>query len=97
RTRPIFAVIDSIQTMSSDAIASAAGGVSQLRECAARLLELAQGEDVPIFLVGHVTKEGWVAGPRGLEHIVDAVLSPEGARCHAFRLLRATKNRFGST
>ena len=97
RTRPIFTVIDSIQTMSSDAIASASGGVSQLRECTARLLELAKGEDVPIFLVGHVTKEGAVAGPRVLEHIVDAVLYLEGERFHAFRILRATKNRFGST
>jgi DNA repair protein RadA/Sms len=97
QTRPIFVVIDSIQTMSSDAIGSAAGGVSQLRECAARLLELAKGDDVPIFLVGHVTKEGAVAGPRVLEHIVDAVLYLEGERFHAFRILRATKNRFGST
>jgi DNA repair protein RadA/Sms len=97
RVRPVFAVVDSIQTMSSDAIASAAGGVSQLRECAARLLEVAKGEDIPIFLVGHVTKEGAVAGPRVLEHIVDAVLYLEGERFHAFRILRATKNRFGST
>ena len=97
RIRPIFTVIDSIQTMSSDAIGSAAGGVSQLRECAARLLEVAKGDDVPIFLVGHVTKEGAVAGPRVLEHIVDAVLYLEGERFHAFRILRATKNRFGST
>src|SRR5438034_753179 len=97
RVRPIFAVIDSIQTMNSDAIASAAGGVSQLRECAARLLELAKGEDVSIFLVGHVTKEGAVAGPRVLEHIVDAVLYLEGERFHAFCILRGTKNRFGST
>jgi len=97
RVRPIFVVIDSIQTMSSDEIASGAGGVSQLRECTARLLELAKGEDVPIFLVGHVTKEGAVAGPRVLEHIVDAVLYLEGERFHAFRILRATKNRFGST
>jgi DNA repair protein RadA/Sms len=97
RTRPLFCVIDSIQTMSSDAIGSAAGGVSQLRECAARLLEVAKGDDVPIFLVGHVTKEGNVAGPRVLEHIVDAVLYLEGERFHAFRVLRATKNRFGST
>jgi DNA repair protein RadA/Sms len=96
-TRPAIAVIDSIQTMSSDAIGSAAGGVSQLRECAARLLEVAKGEDVPIFLIGHVTKEGAVAGPRVLEHIVDAVLYLEGERFHAFRILRATKNRFGST
>jgi DNA repair protein RadA/Sms len=97
RIRPIFTVIDSIQTTSSDVIGSAAGGVSQLRECAARLLEVAKGDDVPIFLVGHVTKEGAVAGPRVLEHIVDAVLYLEGERFHAFRILRATKNRFGST
>src|SRR5205807_5930787 len=97
RIRPIFTVIDSIQTMSSDIIASAAGGVSQLRECTARLLEVAKGDDVPIFLVGHVTKEGAVAGPRVLEHIVDAVLYLEGERFHAFRILRGTKNRFGST
>jgi DNA repair protein RadA/Sms len=97
RIRPIFTVIDSIQTMNSDAIASGAGGVSQLRECTARLLEVAKGDDVPIFLVGHVTKEGAVAGPRVLEHIVDAVLYLEGERFHAFRILRATKNRFGST
>src|SRR5713226_5607636 len=87
RMKPIFTVIDSIQTMSSDIIGSAAGGVSQLRECTARLLEVAKGDDVPIFLVGHVTKEG----------IVDAVLYLEGERYHAFRILRATKNRFGST
>ena len=97
RVHPIFTVIDSIQTMSSEVIASAAGGVSQLRECTARLLEVAKGDDVPIFLVGHVTKEGAVAGPRVLEHIVDAVLYLEGERFHAFRILRATKNRFGST
>ena len=96
-TKPVLTVIDSIQTMTSDAIGSAAGGVSQLRECAARLLEVAKGEDVPIFLIGHVTKEGAVAGPRVLEHIVDAVLYLEGERFHAFRVLRATKNRFGST
>jgi DNA repair protein RadA/Sms len=97
RIRPIFTVIDSIQTMTSDIIGSAAGGVSQLRECAARLLDVAKGDDVPIFLVGHVTKEGAVAGPRVLEHIVDAVLYLEGERFHAFRILRGTKNRFGST
>src|SRR5256712_12372898 len=85
RTRPIFVVVDSIQTMSSDAIASAAGGVSQLRECTARLLELAKGDDVPIFLVGHVTKEGPVAGPRVLQHIVHAGPHLEGVRFHAFR------------
>src|SRR5207249_10004900 len=97
RTKPLFTVIDSIQTMSSDAIGSAAGGVSQLRECTARLLEVAKGDDVPIFLVGHVTKEGAVAGPRVLEHIVDTVLYLEGERFHSFRILRGVKNRFGST
>jgi DNA repair protein RadA/Sms len=96
-TKPALVVIDSIQTMTSDAIGSAAGGVSQLRECTARLLEVAKGEDVPIFLIGHVTKEGAVAGPRVLEHIVDAVLYLEGERFHSFRVLRATKDRFGST
>src|SRR2546430_9841681 len=97
RTRPTFVVVDSIQTMSSDAIGSAAGGGSQLRECTARVLELAEGTDGPICSVGHVTQEGAVAGPRVLEHIVDAVLYLEGERFHAFRILRATKNRFGST
>jgi DNA repair protein RadA/Sms len=97
RVHPIFTVIDSIQTMSSEEIGSAAGGVSQLRECAARLLDVAKGDDVPIFLVGHVTKEGAVAGPRVLEHIVDAVLYLEGERFHSFRILRGAKNRFGST
>lgn len=95
--RPRLVVIDSIQTTTSDAIGSAAGSVGQLRECTARFLELAKGEDVPIFLVGHVTKEGAIAGPRVLEHIVDAVLYLEGDRYHAYRILRATKNRFGST
>ncbi len=95
--RPVLVVIDSIQTMTSDALGSAAGSVGQLRECAARFLELAKGEDVPIFLVGHVTKEGAIAGPRVLEHIVDAVLYLEGDRFHAYRILRASKNRFGST
>ena len=97
RIQPALTVIDSIQTMSSETIGSAAGGVSQLRECTARLLEVAKGDDVPIFLIGHVTKEGAVAGPRVLEHIVDAVLYLEGERFHSFRILRATKNRFGST
>src|SRR5258708_1552956 len=94
RVKPIFSVIDSIQTMSSDIIGSAAGGVSQLRECAARLLEVAKGDDVPIFLVGHVTKEGNVAGPRGLEHIVDAVLYLSGERFPAFPFLPSPHNPF---
>ena len=95
--QPVLAVVDSIQTMSSADVGSAAGSVSQLRECAARFLEAAKSLGVPIFLVGHVTKEGAIAGPRVLEHMVDAVLYLEGDRFHAFRILRATKDRFGST
>ncbi len=95
--RPTLAVVDSIQTMTSEEIGSPAGSVGQLRECAARFLDVAKSEDVSIFLVGHVTKEGAIAGPRVLEHMVDAVLYLEGDRFHAYRILRATKDRFGST
>jgi DNA repair protein RadA/Sms len=94
---PAMAVIDSIQTMQLDELSSSAGSVSQVRECAARLMHLAKRTHVPIFLVGHVTKEGTIAGPRVLEHIVDTVLYLEGERFHAYRLLRSVKNRFGST
>jgi DNA repair protein RadA/Sms len=94
---PRLAVVDSIQTMTSSEIGSAAGSVGQLRESTARFLEAAKSLGVPIFLVGHVTKEGAIAGPRVLEHMVDAVLYLEGDRFHAFRILRATKDRFGST
>ncbi len=95
--RPVLVVVDSIQTMSSEDIGSAAGSVGQLRECAARFLDVAKSEDVSIFLVGHVTKEGAIAGPRVLEHMVDAVLYLEGDRFHAYRILRAAKDRYGST
>jgi DNA repair protein RadA/Sms len=94
---PRLAIIDSIQTMYLEDITSAAGSVSQVRECALRLLRLAKETGIPIFLVGHVTKEGAIAGPRVLEHIVDAVLYLEGDRFHQYRLLRGVKNRFGST
>ena len=94
---PAMAVVDSIQTMQLDELSSSAGSVSQVRECAARLMHLAKRTHVPIFLVGHVTKEGTIAGPRVLEHIVDTVLYLEGERFHAYRLLRSVKNRFGST
>ncbi len=94
---PAVAVIDSIQTMQLDDLSSSAGSVSQVRECAARLMHLAKRTHVPIFIVGHVTKEGTIAGPRVLEHIVDTVLYLEGERFHAYRLLRSVKNRFGST
>ena len=94
---PAMAVIDSIQTVVLDDLSSSAGSVSQVRECAARLMHLAKRTHVPIVIGGHVTKEGTIAGPRVLEHIVDTVLYLEGERFHAYRLLRAVKNRFGST
>ena len=95
--RPSTIVIDSIQTVFTDEITSAAGSVSQVRECTARLMAFAKPRDVAIFIVGHVTKEGAIAGPRVLEHMVDAVLYLEGERFHQYRILRGVKNRFGST
>jgi DNA repair protein RadA/Sms len=94
---PRILIIDSIQTMHVSELDSAPGNISQIRACAARLQELAKATGVAMFLVGHVTKEGIIAGPRVLEHIVDTVLYLEGDRFHAFRLLRAVKNRFGAT
>ena len=95
--KPDIVVIDSIQTVHDPAIGSAPGSVSQVRGCAQQLVNIAKLRDVPIVLVGHVTKEGSLAGPRVLEHIVDTVLSFEGDRHHALRLLRASKHRFGPT
>jgi DNA repair protein RadA/Sms len=95
--RPRLAVIDSIQTVFLGALSSAAGSVSQVRESAVRLQGLAKSSGIAVFLIGHVTKEGTLAGPRVLEHIVDTVLQLEGDRYQSFRLLRATKNRFGAT
>ena len=94
---PVAVVIDSIQTIYMPELESAPGSVTQVRECAARLVYLAKESGIPVFLVGHVTKEGTVAGPRVLEHLVDTVLYLEGERHHHFRILRAAKNRFGST
>lgn len=95
--KPEMAVIDSIQTMYSEEVGSAPGSVSQVRESTNILLQLAKGLDISIFIVGHVTKEGTVAGPRVLEHMVDTVLYFEGDRHASYRLLRGVKNRFGST
>jgi DNA repair protein RadA/Sms len=95
--RPAFLVVDSIQTVFTAALESAPGSVSQVRECAGRLMHLAKGEGVPTFIVGHVTKDGSIAGPRMLEHMVDTVLYFEGDAGHPYRILRAVKNRFGST
>ncbi|MFH1541494.1 MAG: DNA repair protein RadA, partial [bacterium] len=95
--KPKFLVVDSIQTMSRDDVSSAPGSVSQVRECANYLVQIAKSSGIPTFIVGHVTKEGNIAGPRLLEHIVDTVLYFEGERHKQFRILRANKNRFGST
>jgi DNA repair protein RadA/Sms len=97
RERPDVCVVDSVQTLYSSEIGSAPGSVAQVREAAARLLRVAKEAHVATFLVGHVTKDGTVAGPRVLEHLVDCVLQFEGDRYHAHRVLRAVKNRFGST
>lgn len=95
--KPAFLIIDSIQTMQMGEIESAAGSVSQVRECAGRLRELAKTSGITVFLIGHVTKEGSIAGPRVLEHIVDTVLYLEGDRFLSLRLLRSVKNRYGAT
>jgi len=95
--KPKFLVVDSIQTMFREDVASAPGSVAQVRECAGYLVRIAKASGIPIFIVGHVTKEGNIAGPRLLEHVVDTVLYFEGERHKQFRILRANKNRFGST
>lgn len=95
--KPVLVIVDSVQAIYSGNGASAAGTVSQVRDCASALLRIGKTQNIPIFLVGHVTKEGSIAGPRVLEHMVDVVLQLEGERFHAFRLLRSIKNRFGST
>ena len=95
--QPSILVVDSIQTIASDTLDSAPGSVGQVRECAARLLKYAKEQNVPVLLIGHITKEGSLAGPKVLEHIVDAVLQFEGDRQYMYRILRPIKNRFGST
>jgi DNA repair protein RadA/Sms len=97
RERPEIAVVDSVQTLYAPELGSAPGSVVQVREAAARLLRVAKEQGIAVFLVGHVTKEGAVAGPRVLEHLVDCVLQFEGDRYREHRVLRAVKNRFGST
>ncbi|MEP6887958.1 MAG: DNA repair protein RadA, partial [Nitrospirales bacterium] len=95
--RPAAVVVDSIQTVYTDQISSAPGSISQVQEVAGQLMGLAKRSGVPVFIIGHVTKEGAIAGPRLLEHIVDTVLYFEGDKGHSYRILRAVKNRFGST
>lgn len=96
-TQPEVLILDSIQTLHSDQLDSAPGSVSQIRQCSAELIQYAKETDTPMFLIGHITKEGQLAGPKLLEHMVDTVLQFEGDRHHVYRLLRAQKNRFGST
>lgn len=95
RIKPLLVIVDSIQAMVHPELSSAAGSISQVRECASQLVRLAKGTGTSIIMIGHVTKEGVIAGPKVLEHIVDTVLYMEGDRNYALRILRATKNRFG--
>ena len=95
--KPKLVIVDSIQTMYSDDISSAAGTVSQVREITARIMRICKGNDITTIIIGHVTKEGNIAGPRVLEHMVDTVLYIEGERYFSYRILRSVKNRFGST
>ncbi|MDE5608732.1 MAG: DNA repair protein RadA [Muribaculaceae bacterium] len=97
QVQPGLLIVDSIQTIASDMLDSAAGSVSQVRECAVQLLKYAKTSGVPVILIGHITKEGSLAGPKVLEHIVDAVLQFEGDSQYMYRILRSIKNRFGST
>lgn len=95
--KPDVLVIDSVQTMETERIESAPGSVSQIRECTATILRACKDKHIPVFLIGHITKEGSLAGPKVLEHMVDVVLQFEGDRHHMYRILRSIKNRFGST
>jgi DNA repair protein RadA/Sms len=96
RVRPALVIVDSVQTVFSMKLQSAPGSIGQVREAATQLLFLAKGQNVPVFLVGHVTKDGSLAGPKALEHVVDTVLYFEGEHHHAHRIIRAVKNRFGA-
>src|SRR5476649_2417060 len=97
KLKPQLVIVDSIQTLQSSLIDSSAGSVSQIRECAAEFQRFAKETDTPVFLIGHITKDGGIAGPKILEHMVDTVLQFEGDRHYAYRILRTLKNRFGST
>lgn len=97
KLEPQLIIIDSVQTLHSNLLDSAPGSVSQIRQCTSELLAVAKDNNIPLFLVGHITKDGAIAGPKILEHMVDTVLQFEGDRNHVYRILRAVKNRFGST
>ena len=95
--KPEIVIIDSIQTLYTSSVESSAGSISQIRETAAEMQRYAKNTGVPVFLIGHITKDGTIAGPKLLEHMVDTVLQFEGDRNHIYRILRSAKNRFGST
>jgi len=95
--QPEIVIIDSIQTLHTDLIESSAGSISQIRECAAEMQQYSKSTGTPVFLIGHITKDGSLAGPKIMEHMVDTVLHFEGERNYGYRILRAMKNRFGST
>ncbi len=97
KMKPALVIVDSVQTMYTDSLESAPGSVSQIKEVAAALLRFAKGSGIPVILIGHITKDGYIAGPKVLEHIVDVVLQFEGDNRGAYRVLRSIKNRFGST
>lgn len=97
RIEPDIVIIDSIQTIFRNELESSPGSISQLRECTSGIIQIAKAKSISFFLIGHITKEGMIAGPKVLEHMVDTVLQFEGERTHAYRILRAIKNRFGST
>jgi DNA repair protein RadA/Sms len=97
KLKPIFVIIDSIQTVYKEGVTSAPGSVSQVRECSNQLMRIGKGKNIPLFIVAHVTKQGELAGPRVLEHMVDTVLHFQGERTEEFRILRTMKNRFGTT
>ncbi|MFM8907286.1 MAG: DNA repair protein RadA, partial [Actinomycetota bacterium] len=97
KVKPTLVVVDSVQTIADETIESAPGSVTQVRECSFRLVQEAKARNIAILIVGHVTKDGNIAGPRLLEHVVDTVVSFEGDRLHALRMVRAIKHRFGTT
>lgn len=97
RIEPEIVIIDSVQTIYRNELESSPGSISQLRECTSAVIQIAKAKSITFFLIGHITKEGMIAGPKVLEHMVDTVLQFEGERTHAYRILRAIKNRFGST
>src|SRR3972149_7129103 len=97
QVKPDILIVDSVQTLQDEALEASPGSISQIRECAGKLMKFAKETSTPVFLIGHITKDGTLAGPKILEHIVDTVLLFEGDQHYLYRIIRATKNRFGAT